>query len=109
MEFSSACKQNNLLEAKRIYSFTDKISIRDTLLSTFLFCCKSNHIDVTKWLFEISREEGMPLIDIREHDDSIFLNASECNNIETARWCCEICNKYYIEIYEGKIIKYGIW
>jgi hypothetical protein len=73
----------------------------------FRLCCENGEIEIAKWLIEFSKENG-EMINIHAENEYAFRESCESNDMEVAKWLCSLCDEYYIEIENNKIVKYGI-
>jgi hypothetical protein len=134
--FNDACEKGDIKEAKRIFKLTDLDLSNGDGMWAFRLCCLYGSLKVAKWLYKKARHVGGCVIDpdyycfdcscmcghIKvakwlyslgdidiHHDDNIaFRRTCERGHIEVAKWLCELCSGYYIEIEDGKIVKYCV-
>lgn len=75
-EFCELCKKGNLSNIKKYYYDNQDTNIHYNCEEPFRECCKHGFLDVAKWLFDLSKNNKIGLINIHI-----------CNE-ETFRWCC---------------------
>jgi len=73
----------------------------------FRSSCINGKIEVAKWLIKISIENG-EMINIHASNDDAFKLCCYIGYIKVAKWLCNLCDDYYIEIEDNKIVKYVI-
>jgi hypothetical protein len=73
----------------------------------FRMSCFKGKIEIAKWLMKISKENG-EVINIHAENKHAFILSCRYGYIEVAKWLCSLCDEYYIEIENNKIVKYGI-
>jgi len=73
----------------------------------FRLSCRGGKFQIAKWLFEISKKNG-EMINIHLRNEDAFKWSCKFDQIEVAKWLCSLCDEYYVEIKNNKIVKYGI-
>jgi len=109
--FMYSCIDNHLEVAKWLIEISKEnnkiINIHFLHDLVFRFSCWNGYIEIAKWLIEISKESG-EIINIHANNDDEFKKSCKWNNLEIAKWLCSLCDEYYIEIENNRIVKYGI-
>jgi len=109
--FRSSCENGYIEVAKWLFEISKEngeiINIHANGEYAFIKSCDNGKIEVAKWLFEISKENG-EIINIHADHEYAFKISCKWNKIEVAKWLCSLCDEYYIEIKNDKIVKYGI-
>ena len=86
--FMKACYYGNSL-FKNIF-INNKIDIHIANEYVFQWSCGNGHLEVTKWLIELSRSKGFALIDIHADDEFAFRKSCSDGHLEVAKWLIEL-------------------
>jgi len=109
--FVESCRNGHLELAKWLIEFSKEngeiINIHAKNEEAFRLSCFFKCLKIVKWLIEISKEND-EIINIHAKDEEAFSWCCRNGNIEIAKWLCSLCDEYYIEIKDNKIVKYGI-
>ena len=91
-------RRANLIELcyKNNYIF-EKNVINDV----FCIACRNGQIEIAKWLYSLGN------VNIHTCNEQPFRWACYNGKIETAQWLSCLCDYYYIEIKNNKIIRYS--
>jgi hypothetical protein len=82
------------------------INIHANNEEAFRKSCKYERLEIAKWLYKISKENG-EIINIHANNEEAFRKSCKYGRLEIAKWLCSLCDEYYIEIEDNKILKYG--
>ena len=103
----ASCYNGHLEVAKWLINLENKPDINyncdndsDTI---FIQACENNRFEIVKWLYSL---EDKP--NIRKNNDQVFKFVCVYKNIEIAKWSCTLCDDYYIEIKDEKIVNWEI-
>jgi len=73
----------------------------------FRWSCYNGCLEIAKWLIKISKKNN-EIINIHANDEFTFRESCIIGNIEVAKWLCDLCDEYYVEIENNRIVKYRI-
>ena len=87
-QFIKLCVDGELIELKKYYATTKNINIHAKDEHAFRWSCAYGHLEVAKWLLEISQNENLKLglINIHENNEEAFRNSCENEQLEVAKW-----------------------
>lgn len=94
--FQAICRQGHLEIVKFLFSKFN-IDIHHDNEQAFHNACRNDNIEIAKWLYEISLNEGKP-IDIRANNDDVFKRCTVLNHQEICMWLATLCDSYHIII-----------
>jgi len=109
--FIRSCSNGKIEVAKWLIEISkengEEINIHRNKEKAFIWSCLYGQIEIAKWLMKISEENG-EMINIHTCNNGAFTLSCIFGNIEVAKWLCSLCDEYYIEIKDDKIVKSGI-
>ena len=101
--FRFACWNGHLEIVQWLWQLDQNIDIHKNNEEPFRYACSRRHLNIAQWLRQLDQN-----IDIHVYNDVIFISACVNNLFEVAKWLLTLCHYYFVEIRNGKIIKWKI-
>lgn len=101
----SICEKKNLDMIKLFLLEYRNINIHLENESPFRMSCMRGCLEIAKFLYQYGLDSGNP-INIRILNDEAFKQSCENGHIEVAKWLENLCNEYFCEINDKRIIAY---
>ena len=88
--FITLCKNGNINELQKYYSTHQDINIHAIDEYAFRLSCENGHIEVAKWLIELSQYKNFGLINIHANNEYAFRYSCANGQLEVAKWLIEL-------------------
>ena len=75
---------------------------------SFRVSCRSGHLDVAQWLYNISKQPPYKMFDIRAYDDQTFEQSCDKGQLNVAQWLASLESNYIIDSIKPDKIEYRI-
>lgn len=89
-DFIKCCNKGQILKAKHIMqkktSYNKLVIENNVLNEAFGICCKKGHIDMAKWLYDVSLSKPETRIDININSEFAFRVSCKYGHKEIAEW-----------------------
>ena len=102
-KFVDYCSNGDLTNAKKYFDENPNIDIHAKDEYAFCYSCCSGRLEVAQWLWSLNQN-----IDIHAENDYAFRLSCQNGCLEVVKWLCTLCDYYYLEHNDKKMIKWKI-